>query len=243
MKENNKQFTTGEVAKICNISIRTVQFYDKEGIITPSQLSEGGRRIYTESDVEKFRLACLYKNLGFSLSEIRKIIASEKEHDMLLGLLNARQKKMEEEIAALTMAKDKISALHEEIKQNGVAAISNEEKLNELLFKKQKHRKTDIMTFIFLGSYIGIVVAGFLLTIQIGGIYPVLMAGITIVLLFGLIYYHSSVNAYICPNCKNKFTIGFFQDMFSLNGVKKGKYLKCPQCNQRAWISDTYRDE
>lgn len=80
-------------------------------------------------------------------------------------------------------------------------------------------------------------------SVQIGGLYPIAMAGITIALLFGLIYYHSSVNAYVCPNCGRKFTIGFFQDMFSLNGIKRGKYLKCPQCGKRAWMSDTHRDE
>lgn len=39
-------FTTGEAAKMCNVSVRTVQYYDKEGIVKPLELAEGGRRIY-----------------------------------------------------------------------------------------------------------------------------------------------------------------------------------------------------
>lgn len=61
-----RTFTTGEIASLCNVSVRTVQYYDQEGIISPSDLSEGGRRIYTETDLSKFQLTCLYKSLGFS---------------------------------------------------------------------------------------------------------------------------------------------------------------------------------
>ena len=243
MEENQKSFTTGEVAKICHVSVRTVQFYDNEGIVTPSELSEGGRRIYTELDLEKFRTACLYKNLGFSLNEIKGIVASENEHAFLLDLLHAQRVKMEDQIKNLTKKRDKLSALQEEIKLNGIATISNEEELNNLLSRKRKHQKTDVMTYIFLSCYVAITVVGFILATEIGGVYPYVMVGITMVLLLGLIYYHSSVNAYICKNCGTKFVIGFFQDMFSMNGVHKGKYLKCPQCGKRAWMNETFRDE
>ncbi len=37
------QYTTGEIAKLCGITVRTVQYYDTRGILTPSALSEGGR--------------------------------------------------------------------------------------------------------------------------------------------------------------------------------------------------------
>ena len=38
-------YTTGEVAKLCGVSVRTVQYYDTRGILTPSSLTEGGRRL------------------------------------------------------------------------------------------------------------------------------------------------------------------------------------------------------
>ena len=40
------QYTTGELAKECGITVRTVQFYDQRGILVPSALTEGGRRLY-----------------------------------------------------------------------------------------------------------------------------------------------------------------------------------------------------
>ena len=38
--------TTGEPAKLCGVTVRTVQYYDNRGILTPSELTEGGRRLY-----------------------------------------------------------------------------------------------------------------------------------------------------------------------------------------------------
>lgn len=46
------KYTTGELAKLCNVSVRTVQYYDSRNILVPSELSEGGRRLYSE-EIEK----------------------------------------------------------------------------------------------------------------------------------------------------------------------------------------------
>ena len=47
------QYTTGEMAKACGVTVRTVQEYDTRGILTPSALSEGGRRLYDDGDLQK----------------------------------------------------------------------------------------------------------------------------------------------------------------------------------------------
>ncbi len=48
-------YTTGEMAKLAGVSIRTVQYYDQRGILIPSDLTEGGRRRHSESDLERLR--------------------------------------------------------------------------------------------------------------------------------------------------------------------------------------------
>ena len=40
--------TVGEVAKKIGVTVRTLQYYDKEGLLSPSAESEGGRRLYTD---------------------------------------------------------------------------------------------------------------------------------------------------------------------------------------------------
>ena len=43
--------TVGELAKKMGVTIRTLQYYDKEGLLSPSAESEGGRRLYTDKDI------------------------------------------------------------------------------------------------------------------------------------------------------------------------------------------------
>lgn len=54
-------YTTGEVAKLCGVSVRTVQFYDAKGLLKPTSLSEGGRRLYSLGDLTRLRLICVLK--------------------------------------------------------------------------------------------------------------------------------------------------------------------------------------
>lgn len=243
MKDNTKTFTTGELAKICHVSVRTVQFYDNEKLVCPSELSEGGRRIYTESDVADFRLVCLYRSLGFSLKEIKKVMDSEDKYNVICGLLDKQKQKIEEQIEALSESKEKLLTLQDTINKQDITAISSEDDLNRCFIGQKRHYKTDVMTYIFMACYVLVLLAGFPLSVSIGGFSPYIMLLIAVILLVGLIYYHSSANAYICPNCHKKFAIGFLKDMMTLNGGKKGKLLKCPYCKRREWISETFRDE
>ena len=48
--------TVGEVAKKMDITVRTLQHYDKEGLLSPSAMSEGGRRLYTDKDIVKLEI-------------------------------------------------------------------------------------------------------------------------------------------------------------------------------------------
>ena len=56
--------TVGEVAKKMNVSVRTLQYYDKEGLLVPSAESEGGRRLYTDQDMIQLHQILSLKHLG-----------------------------------------------------------------------------------------------------------------------------------------------------------------------------------
>ena len=63
--------TVGEVAKKMDVTVRTLQHYDKEGLLSPSAVSDGGRRLYTDKDIVKLHQILSLKHLGFSLDDIR----------------------------------------------------------------------------------------------------------------------------------------------------------------------------
>jgi len=233
-------FTTGELAKMCNVSIRTVQYYDKEGIVKPSSLSDGGRRLYTQKELKELRLVCLYKALGLSIDEIRSIMKGKDDYSMLSELLSKQLSNIDEGIENLQRTREKLRAVLQQIDESGEVKIHNLDEMDSLLRKKRNHRKTDIITYVFMACYILLLIAGFPAAAAAGGFAPYVMISIAVILLLSLIYYHQQVNAYICPSCHTKFTIGFFKDMLSLNGWKKGKYLKCPQCGRRGWCKETF---
>ncbi|MBS4535317.1 MerR family transcriptional regulator [Clostridium sp. D2Q-14] len=237
-----KTFSTGELAKLCNVSTRTVQYYDKKGIIKPSELSEGGRRIYSEDDLNRFRCICLYKALGFTLNEIKTLAGSENTYDLLYDTILNQQEKIHEDIQALQQTKERLNAILEQIKETGKVNVESIEEMDDLLVKKNHHKKTDIMTYIFLGCYALLLIVGFKVAFSMGGIIKIIMLGISLILLIGLIYYHSEVNAYVCPNCHEKFSISFLKDLISPNGTINSKYLKCSNCGHKGWFKDTFRD-
>ena len=81
------QFSTGELAKAAEVSVRTVQYYDQRGILTPSEVTEGGRRIYHESDLERLQVICFLRDLDFSINQIKKLLQEENREQVLELLL------------------------------------------------------------------------------------------------------------------------------------------------------------
>lgn len=79
--ENSKKplFSVGELAKRVGITVRTLQYYDKIGLLK-SSLTEGGRRMYTGSDIMKLQQILFLKSFGFSLEEINDKILSPKSN-------------------------------------------------------------------------------------------------------------------------------------------------------------------
>jgi DNA-binding transcriptional MerR regulator len=64
----------GEVAERIGLSLRTIRYYEEVGLITPSARTQGGFRLYTESDAARLQLVKDMKPLGFSLDEMRDLL-------------------------------------------------------------------------------------------------------------------------------------------------------------------------
>ncbi|WP_406407260.1 MerR family transcriptional regulator [Streptomyces halstedii] len=64
----------GEVATRTELSLRTIRHYEETGLVIPSARSQGGFRLYTESDVARLMVIRRMKPLGFSLDEMRDLL-------------------------------------------------------------------------------------------------------------------------------------------------------------------------
>ena len=73
------KYTTGELAKLCGVTVRTVQYYDTRGILSPSELSEGGRRLYTDDDLRQLRIICFLRDMGLPIDAIGQLFLYDSE--------------------------------------------------------------------------------------------------------------------------------------------------------------------
>ena len=67
-------YTINEVANICDISVYTIRFYDKEGLLPFVTRNSTGNRQFNEGDLDIIKLICCLKNTGMQIKEIKQYI-------------------------------------------------------------------------------------------------------------------------------------------------------------------------
>ncbi|MCL2052408.1 MAG: MerR family transcriptional regulator [Lachnospiraceae bacterium] len=106
--------TVGQLAKKMKTTVRTLQYYDKEGLLSPSKVSEGGRRLYDDKDVVKLHQIQSMKYLGFSLDDIKTRLVALDTPKEVAAVLNKQAAAMREKIADLKKTLKTIESLSEE---------------------------------------------------------------------------------------------------------------------------------
>ncbi|GAA2931456.1 MerR family transcriptional regulator [Streptomyces enissocaesilis] len=71
---DSKHMRIGEVATRTELSLRTIRHYEETGLVTPSARSQGGFRLYTETDVARLMVVRRMKPLGFTLDQMRDLL-------------------------------------------------------------------------------------------------------------------------------------------------------------------------
>jgi len=116
---NEKLFTVGELARRCGVTVRTLQYYDKEGLLSPSHYTEGGRRLYDREDIFLLQQILFLKSFGFSLQEIRDRLL-HADSPAQISMLFARQRDaLKGQIAELAESVDLLDRTISEIDKNG----------------------------------------------------------------------------------------------------------------------------
>lgn len=94
--------TVHEVSKLAGVSIRTLQYYDKIGLLHPAGYTEAGYRLYDDADLERLQHILLFRELEFPLKDI-KVIINSPDFD--------RSKALEQQIELLRLKKEHIENL------------------------------------------------------------------------------------------------------------------------------------
>ncbi len=94
--------TVHEVSRLAGVSIRTLQYYDKIGLLHPTGYTDAGYRLYDDTALERLQHILLFRELEFSLKDIRMIINSP-DFD--------RNKALEQQIELLMLKKEHLDNL------------------------------------------------------------------------------------------------------------------------------------
>ena len=109
--------TVGEVAKKMGVTVRTLQYYDKEELLSPSAESEGGRRLYTDKDLFMLHQIISLKSLGFSLKDIKGRFNSLKTPAEVANALTEQADDIRQKIEELQASLSEIEQLKVEVLQ------------------------------------------------------------------------------------------------------------------------------
>ena len=77
-------YSIQEVSKKTGLTAHTLRYYEKEGLISGVERSQGGFRQYTDEDLERLGLICCLKNTGMSIQEIARFVQLTHEGDSTL---------------------------------------------------------------------------------------------------------------------------------------------------------------
>ena len=105
----SRSFAVGAVARLAGVTVRALHHYDQIGLLSPSDRSQAGYRRYDEGDLERLQRILFYRELGFGLDEIRKVMSDDgtdasvhlqRQHAMLRD----RIRRLERMVAAVEKA-------------------------------------------------------------------------------------------------------------------------------------------
>ena len=101
-KEKEVMLTVNEVSRLTGVSVRTLQYYDSIGLLKPAEYTGAGYRLYDDNALSRLQQILLYRELEFSLKDIKKILTAP-DFD--------RKKALVQQISLLEMKKEHLEDL------------------------------------------------------------------------------------------------------------------------------------
>ncbi|MEV7489701.1 MerR family transcriptional regulator [Streptomyces anulatus] len=116
-------YSVGQVSAFAGVTVRTLHHYDKAGLLSPSDRSHAGYRLYSEADLVRLQQILFYRELRFPLDEIAAIFNDPQANP--LERLRVRQRQLNEEIARLQRLAE-VAERAMEVQKTGVSLTPQE---------------------------------------------------------------------------------------------------------------------
>ena len=246
MSHTNEQsglYTTGEIAKLCGVSVRTVQYYDDRGILIPSELSEGGRRLYTEEDLKRMHIICFLKETGLPLSGISALLSEENPGNIISLLLEQQEKDLREELSECQRKLELIEGIRREMRELDRFSVETIGDIAQVMKQKKKLTKMR-RTMILTGIPLTLLQCTSIALWITQGLWWLFIVWACVAIPWGIIvskYYFDHV-AYICPECHEVFRPRLKEAFFAYH-TPRMRRLTCPKCTHRGLCVEIYVDK
>ena len=237
------KYTTGEIAKLCGVSVRTVQYYDSRNILVPSELSEGGRRLYSEDDLKRMRIVCFLREAGIPINSIGSLLAEEHPEKVISILLDQQEQTLLEELEQQRKKLGIVETIKRELKEVKNFSVESIGDIAYTMKNKDKLRKMRL----------GMVLTGIPVTalqwIAIvlwvtNGLWWLFAAWLCVAAVWGVFVskYYFDHTAYICPECHEVFKPKLKEIFFAYH-TPKMRRLTCPKCGYRGLCIEVYAEK
>ena len=237
------KYTTGEIAKLCGVSVRTVQYYDDRGILVPSELSEGGRRLYTEDDLKRMHIICFLREAGLPINSISALFAEKNPENIISILLEQQEQVLREELSERQARLDLIEGIKRELKELDTFSVESIGDIAHVMKQKNKLNKMRL-TMVLTGIPVTALQWTSIVLWITHGLWWLFVIWALVAIPWGICvskYYFNHV-AYICPECHEVFKPKM-KEVFWAYHTPKMRRLICPKCGRKGLCVEVYAEK
>ena len=234
-------YTTGEVARLCGVSVRTVQYYDKRKMLSPSALSDGGRRLYSDEDISKLKIICFLLELDIPIESINKLLREENSKEVIALILSEQKSALLEERKKKDEQLSKLKELEEIIGKTEKLSVESIGDAAHVMENKNKLRNLRLGLLITGIPVTALQIVSIVLWIT-NGLWWLFTVWFGLSVIYGVTastVYFKSIE-YICPECHTIFKPRFKEEFFA-NHTPTTRKLTCTGCKKKSFCVETYR--
>lgn len=229
------KYTTGELAKLCGVTVRTVQYYDTRGILVPSELSEGGRRLYSEDDAKRMKIICFLRELGLPIDSIRQLLSEEDPGSVISLLLDQQEAALKEELGDREEKLRKLSELKTGLKSVSEFSVESIGDIAYIMTNRKKLRNLRIL-MLLIALPLGILQWSSIILWITRGIWWLFLVWVLVLVPYVLCFsrWYFKKMAYLCPQCHRVFQPAIREGLWAKHTPATRK-LTCPSCGHRGF--------
>ena len=229
------KYSTGELAKLCGVTVRTVQYYDARGILIPSDLSEGGRRLYSEDDLKRMKVICFLRELDLPIDAISQILKEEHPEKLISLLIEQQEITLSSEISSKQKMLEKLRELKNGLKSKASFSLESIGDIAVVMENKNKLKRMRWM-MILTGIPVMALQWGAVVLWIVKGIWWPFLIWAAVAAVWGVLvsrYYFNHVK-YICPECHEVFKPSL-KEAFFANHTPTTRKLTCTACGHKGF--------